>query len=293
MDPNIIDNLPDILKNNMDTFKKTSEDFSKKDNPEYMTDCEYSVINFDEVTKEYKRNNKINMDPKSNDALYIDDENLYFIEFKNGYFNVNFNVNHIKGSISNAFIDAEDNKTKEKIVFNNFKGSIKGGFTGYCEGSFNTNMNSENNYNFDGSIEGYSSKCEITDKNTNEKYNIRGDIKGNFRGYINGNTILDDLKTKIYDSLFVLSNIKHSNGDYYIENILDFSRKNIIYIAVYNEENNPKTRQSHFKKRANMPEITKRYNMDKILSLKNFIFKEVYLYSKEQFRMNFIDKIKI
>lgn len=288
MDSNIIDNLPDILKNNIDTFKKTSEDFSNKDNPEYMTDCEYSVINFDEVTREYKRNNKINMDPKSNDALYIDYENLYFIEFKNGYFSVNFNVNHIKGSISNAFIDAEDKKTKEKIVFNNFEGSIKGEFKGYCEGSFNTNMNSDKNYNFDGSIEGYSSKCKI-----NDKYYIRVNIKGDFRGYINGNTILDDLKTKIYDSLFVLSNIKYSNGDYYIENILEFSRKNIIYIAVYNEENNPKNRfSSHLNKRANMPE-TKRDNMDKILSLKNFIFKEVYLYSKEQFRMNFIDKIKI
>lgn len=292
MDPNIIDNLPDILKNNIDTLKKTSEDFSNKENIEYMTDCEYSVINFDEVTKEYKRNNKINMDPKSNDALYIDDENWYFIEFKNGYFSVNFDVNHIDGSISNAYINAEDDKTKEKIVFNNFNGSIKGVFKGYCEGNINTNMNSNNNYNFDGSIEGSSKYCKIIDKNTDEKYSIKGYIKGIFNGYINGNTILDDLKTKIYDSLFVLSNIKHSNGNYYIENILEFSRKNIIYIAVYNEENNPKIRESHFKKRANMQE-TKRYNMDKILLLKNFLFKEVYLYSKEQFRMNFIDKIKI
>lgn len=159
-------------------------------------------------------------------------------------------------------------------------------------------MDNDINYNFNGFIKGYCRKLNIENEDAKIKYSIKGkikgDIEGNFKGFVNGNTILDDLKTKIYDSLFVLSNIKYSNGDYYIENILEYSRKNIIYIAVYNRDNIPKAKSSlHWNEKAGNGESTKRYNLNKILLLKNFIFKDVHLYSKEQFRMNFIDKIKI
>ena len=44
MKQDIIDSLPDILKNNIDTLQNTSSD---TDNNYYMTDSELTVINFD------------------------------------------------------------------------------------------------------------------------------------------------------------------------------------------------------------------------------------------------------
>lgn len=82
MKQDIIDSLPDILKNNIDTLKNTSSD---TDNNYYMTDSELTVINFDNTAKSYKEEKYLNYLPASNDGLYIaDSRHLYFLEFKNG-----------------------------------------------------------------------------------------------------------------------------------------------------------------------------------------------------------------
>lgn len=82
MKQDVIDSLPDILKNNIDTLENTSSD---DDHNYYMTNSKLPVINFDKAAKCYKDEKDLNYLPASNDALYIMDKNhLYFLEFKNG-----------------------------------------------------------------------------------------------------------------------------------------------------------------------------------------------------------------
>ena len=82
MTENVIETLPDILKNNMCTMKRASLDDT---NRVYMCDSLLKVIHFDKVPNEYSKGRGWNGVPKSNDALYIDTYgNWYFIEFKNG-----------------------------------------------------------------------------------------------------------------------------------------------------------------------------------------------------------------
>ena len=82
MTENVIETLPDILKNNMCTMKRASLDDT---NRVYMCDSLLKVIHFDKVPNEYSKGRGWNRVPKSNDALYIDTYgNWYFIEFKNG-----------------------------------------------------------------------------------------------------------------------------------------------------------------------------------------------------------------
>lgn len=62
----------------------TSHDIA---NEEFMTNSNLKVIDFDEVKNQYiaKLGTRKEAAPKSNDALYIkSEENIYFIEFKNG-----------------------------------------------------------------------------------------------------------------------------------------------------------------------------------------------------------------
>ena len=82
MTENVIETLPDILKNNMCTMKRASLDDT---NRVYMCDSLLKVIHFDKVPNEYSKGRGWNGVPKSNDALYIDTYGKwYFIEFKNG-----------------------------------------------------------------------------------------------------------------------------------------------------------------------------------------------------------------
>ena len=81
MEQSIIDNLPNILKNSIDTLENISYD---NINDEYMANSQKTAIDFDKVKDDYSTQNVINK-PKSNDALYIAKNNIhYFIEFKNG-----------------------------------------------------------------------------------------------------------------------------------------------------------------------------------------------------------------
>lgn len=73
-----------IFKDHLSSFKDTSRD-SDGEVPEYMTNSEIQVINFDKVKESYIRGMNLSDTPCSNDALYIGkDEKLFFVEFKNG-----------------------------------------------------------------------------------------------------------------------------------------------------------------------------------------------------------------
>lgn len=74
--------LPEIFSKHICTLKKASEDTTNK-NP--MCGSDIRVINFDRIPNEYARGRGWGGVPKSNDALYISSQGMwYFIEFKNG-----------------------------------------------------------------------------------------------------------------------------------------------------------------------------------------------------------------
>ena len=82
MEQNIIDNLPNILKDSTDTLENISYD---NINDEYITNSQKVAIDFDKVKNLYNNKNNNSFELKSNDALYIVKNNIYyFIEFKNG-----------------------------------------------------------------------------------------------------------------------------------------------------------------------------------------------------------------
>lgn len=65
-------------------LKKTSYD---KTNKIYMTDSSIEVVDFDKVKEEYCSPLKLNEPPKSCDALYLKENKVFLIEFKNGIVN--------------------------------------------------------------------------------------------------------------------------------------------------------------------------------------------------------------
>ncbi|MEG1416765.1 MAG: hypothetical protein RSC49_09235 [Clostridium sp.] len=74
----------DIFKECVSTLKETSKDNNGK-SVEYMTESKVEVIDFDKVKEKYIKDKNIPGTPKSNDVLLINSEDdLYFIEFKNG-----------------------------------------------------------------------------------------------------------------------------------------------------------------------------------------------------------------
>lgn len=92
-----------------------------------------------------------------------------------------------------------------------------------------------------------------------------------------------DLISKIYDSLFILSDIKYEDGSQYIKNIVDFSKNYIYYILVYNSANN-----------LNRQNYNLRFYIKSNLGLKKFkkfLLKEIYIYNEKEFKREFINKI--
>lgn len=74
----------DIFIKNKSTLKETSKDDVDKKDIKYMTNSELEVIDFDGVKDYYIKDLNLKNTPRSNDALLIKDNELYFIEFKNG-----------------------------------------------------------------------------------------------------------------------------------------------------------------------------------------------------------------
>lgn len=83
-----------IIDKSKKTLKETSYD---EDNNVYMVDSQLQVCSFDKVKEWYIQNRvpNANPNPKSNDALYLGEEESFFIEFKNGKISnlVNFEIN--------------------------------------------------------------------------------------------------------------------------------------------------------------------------------------------------------
>ena len=85
MKSEIINILPETLKDCVCTLRKTSKDDNRM---EYMCNSVVKVINFDKVPKLYTKGKGWRGIPCSNDALYIENKDLWhFIEFKNGTVN--------------------------------------------------------------------------------------------------------------------------------------------------------------------------------------------------------------
>lgn len=73
----------DILSHAMCSLRDTSKD-NHDGNDIFLTDSMIPVVNFDEVKNEYVKGLKAKEAPSSNDALYANGEDLFFIEFKSG-----------------------------------------------------------------------------------------------------------------------------------------------------------------------------------------------------------------
>lgn len=126
------------------------------------------------------------------------------------------------------------------------------------------------------------------------------------------NSINFELNKKIYDSLFILFDLKYL--DCHGENVdsISYTRENMNYILVYNEERYIKagdtvqTREG--RKRQNV-ELTESQHRDKLFGtirqlanedfikfgldqFKNYLFKNVYTYTVKEFQEKFIDMQK-
>lgn len=77
-----INNEPSIYRDNLSTFSIVSKDTAH--NVSMINDMTIPVYNFDDIKKKYKVRCSMHSDPCSCDALYIDDNQIVFIEFKNG-----------------------------------------------------------------------------------------------------------------------------------------------------------------------------------------------------------------
>ena len=68
---------------NLEEFKEKISEVSKSDKESFI-DSDIEIINFDEVKKAYcKKRSNIENPSKSNDGLYISNECMIFLEFKN------------------------------------------------------------------------------------------------------------------------------------------------------------------------------------------------------------------
>lgn len=92
----------DIFANNESTLKETSKDDADKNAITYMTDSNIKVIDFDGVKDEYIANLSLRDTPKSNDVLYKHNDELYFIEFKNG--NMDKEIYNIRRKIFDSLL---------------------------------------------------------------------------------------------------------------------------------------------------------------------------------------------
>lgn len=77
-----IDNEPSIYRDNRSTFKVVSED--TEHHVSMIGDMTIPVYNFDDIKNKYIVKCSIPSNPHSCDALYVDDNQIVLIEFKNG-----------------------------------------------------------------------------------------------------------------------------------------------------------------------------------------------------------------
>lgn len=105
----------EILKNNKISLKQASLDNNNKFVENYMTNLELDVVNFDLVKDKYCKMNNIKISLNSNDALYYDENNITFIEFKNGKISKQEAIK-IRGKVYDSVIILSD-ITTQKISY--------------------------------------------------------------------------------------------------------------------------------------------------------------------------------
>lgn len=105
----------------------------------------------------------------------------------------------------------------------------------------------------------------------------------------------EELKLKIYDSLFILSDIERSRGIKYIPNIVNFSKNKIKYILVYNFSKNGKMEYHNNVINNSEKELYKNFEMNSerlgLKKFEKFILKEIYIYDENEFETKFINGI--
>lgn len=99
--------------------------------------------------------------------------------------------------------------------------------------------------------------------------------------------IKKELQLKIYDSIFILSDIEYSNGIKYISDIFSFSKNYIIYILVYNSNKNSSL-QIHNNLENKSKMLSDKLGLSKFTK---FLLKEIYIYDEEEFEREFINKV--
>lgn len=113
-------------------------------------------------------------------------------------------------------------------------------------------------------------------------------------GYLQSQEKTEEVKNKIYDSLLIFCDITGKN--------ISETRKHLNYILVFSEEKNPEHENAHPKTEVQVSQsreaISKnvfnyakerkiRFGLEKF---KNFCFKEVTTYSKDEFEQEFVAK---
>lgn len=136
--------------------------------------------------------------------------------------------------------------------------------------------------NFDAVVKDYAREHKLNSIPTsNDALYISDDGRILFIEFKNG--VIDketryNIKEKIFDSIFILTDILEKN--------ISYTRENVEYILVYNEEKNSKNFiANHICQKADTHFIEKGLER-----FKGYCFKDVYTYTKEEFENNFVKK---
>lgn len=115
---------PSHFQQSISTLKETSKDTAK--NPaEYMTDCNIPVFDFDRIKDWYTHNflKGVNLTPASNDALFVSEKRIIFLEFKNGKI-AGIENNEIYRKIYDSLLMLLDQKMECSQFIKGFEGDI-------------------------------------------------------------------------------------------------------------------------------------------------------------------------
>lgn len=110
------------FQQNIETLRKTSIDDSNG-SIEYMTEINKKVISFDGVKQKYTQELHVSEEGlKSVDALFEDQNKIYFVEFKNGYVSKSVYADLKKKAsdsllIFNELMETQIRDTREKCIY--------------------------------------------------------------------------------------------------------------------------------------------------------------------------------
>ena len=124
------------------------------------------------------------------------------------------------------------------------------------------------------------------------------------------NTVNFEINKKIYDSLLILFDLDYTDSNGQKINSISYTRENMNYILVYNKEKyleSRRTMQTEAGFKRQQTEVTASPHRDKLYStmrklaneefikfgldqFKNYLFKNVYTYTVEEFEKEFIQK---